>query len=360
MRMSDKDLSLAPVATVDVEKELLRQQEALQAVRHLRGPGLGLRRISSAAAPPGRGMGNGEDDDENDDDDYDFEFDLEDHQAMSAHATSRYKTDFIELGVLGRGGGGEVVKVRNRLDRRIYAVKKIILEAEQGRHAELGVKMNQKLRREVTTISRMTHKNIVRYYQAWVEGQVRPKQEKSLVEQLDEEDEVELKGQSGGSAQAPEDESSDSENGGFWTKPPSAATTTFDNEEDGTFNVDAGLSSTHRDGTGPSPNSRHSTSIVNLLELENDHGLRSPLLTGLGFQNQAYDGLFEKSNPMPATSSQIESDSDVVWDESSVKVGSNTDRAILYIQMEYCATTLRKYWTSGLGQRNRGFICSFS
>ena len=50
------------------------------------------------------------------------------------------------------------------------AVKKIILESEQGKFAKYGVIQNRKLRREVTTISRMTHKNIVRYYQAWVEG----------------------------------------------------------------------------------------------------------------------------------------------------------------------------------------------
>ncbi|KAL3895469.1 MAG: hypothetical protein SGARI_007438, partial [Bacillariaceae sp.] len=50
------------------------------------------------------------------------------------------------------------------------AIKKIILESEQGKFAKFGAVQNRKLLREVTTISRMTHKNIVRYYQAWVEG----------------------------------------------------------------------------------------------------------------------------------------------------------------------------------------------
>lgn len=50
------------------------------------------------------------------------------------------------------------------------AVKKILLEPEKGRFAKFAAVRNQKLRREVTTISRMTHKNIVRYYQAWEEG----------------------------------------------------------------------------------------------------------------------------------------------------------------------------------------------
>jgi len=85
--------------------------------------------------------------------------------------SSRYVVDFIELGILGKGGGGEVVKVKNRLDRRTYAIKKILLEPETGKFAKHdAIKNNRKLKKEVTHISRMMHKNIVRYYQAWVEG----------------------------------------------------------------------------------------------------------------------------------------------------------------------------------------------
>jgi eukaryotic translation initiation factor 2-alpha kinase 4 len=45
-----------------------------------------------------------------------------------------------------------------------------LLESEEGKDAQYAAIQNRKLRREVTTISRITHKNIVRYYQAWVEG----------------------------------------------------------------------------------------------------------------------------------------------------------------------------------------------
>jgi eukaryotic translation initiation factor 2-alpha kinase 4 len=38
---------------------------------------------------------------------------------------SRYAADFTELGRLGKGGFGEVVKARNKLDGSVYAVKKI-------------------------------------------------------------------------------------------------------------------------------------------------------------------------------------------------------------------------------------------
>lgn len=80
------------------------------------------------------------------------------------HIHSRYHGDFKELGLLGRGGGGEVVKVRNRLDRQLYAVKKVKLDPEDPT-------MKKKILREVKTISRMQHRHIVRYFQAWIEGE---------------------------------------------------------------------------------------------------------------------------------------------------------------------------------------------
>ncbi|CAI5745036.1 unnamed protein product [Peronospora destructor] len=87
---------------------------------------------------------------------------------------SRYQGDFKELGLLGRGGGGEVVQVRNRLDRQLYAVKKIKLDPDDKT-------MKKKILREVKTISRMQHRHIVRYFQAWIEG-------KSRISSDDEED----------------------------------------------------------------------------------------------------------------------------------------------------------------------------
>ncbi|CAH0515311.1 unnamed protein product [Peronospora belbahrii] len=77
---------------------------------------------------------------------------------------SRYQGDFKELGLLGRGGGGEVAKVRNRLDRQLYAVKKVKLDPNDKA-------MKKKILREVQTISRMQHRHIVRYFQAWIEGE---------------------------------------------------------------------------------------------------------------------------------------------------------------------------------------------
>ena len=78
--------------------------------------------------------------------------------------SSRYRQEFVEMSRLGSGASGQVWKVRNKLDRRIYAVKKIDLNAAEN--ASVG---QAKIRREVTTISRLLHKHIVRYYAAWVE-----------------------------------------------------------------------------------------------------------------------------------------------------------------------------------------------
>lgn len=76
--------------------------------------------------------------------------------------TSRYKLEFREIALLGRGASGQVWKVVNRLDKRTYAVKKILLDSNDS-------VLNKKIRREVTTISRLLHNHIVRYYAAWYE-----------------------------------------------------------------------------------------------------------------------------------------------------------------------------------------------
>lgn len=76
--------------------------------------------------------------------------------------SSRYQTDFEELEFLGRGGFGSVVKVRNKIDDRFYAVKKIALDPRDSEY-------NKKILREVTTLSRLHHERIIRYYQAWIE-----------------------------------------------------------------------------------------------------------------------------------------------------------------------------------------------
>ncbi|KAL8848837.1 MAG: hypothetical protein Q9221_006133 [Calogaya cf. arnoldii] len=75
-------------------------------------------------------------------------------------STSRFETDFIQEGRLGKGGYGSVVKARNRLDSNFYAVKII----NKCTEAALDKVLN-----EVRLLSQLNHPNVVRYYAAWKE-----------------------------------------------------------------------------------------------------------------------------------------------------------------------------------------------
>ncbi|CAA7033110.1 unnamed protein product [Microthlaspi erraticum] len=110
---------------------------------------------------------------------------------------SRYLDDFDELETIGKGAFGRVTLCKNKLDGRLYAVKLIKLK-----HADLPVgqislllltlhlvsissridaleyddtktvsaSACSKVLREVTTLSRLHHQHVVRYYQAWEES----------------------------------------------------------------------------------------------------------------------------------------------------------------------------------------------
>ncbi|RKP11474.1 kinase-like domain-containing protein, partial [Piptocephalis cylindrospora] len=78
--------------------------------------------------------------------------------SFHAPVPSRYVADFEEIEFLGRGGFGEVVKVRNRLDDRLYAIKRILVAPG-----------DRKIFREVKLLSRLHHQHVVRYYTTWME-----------------------------------------------------------------------------------------------------------------------------------------------------------------------------------------------
>ena len=82
-------------------------------------------------------------------------------EAVPKFASSRYRSDFVEAGRLGRGGFGEVVRSRNKLDGRFYAVKKI--------RSRTGSALNDVLS-EIMILSQINHPYVVRYYNAWLES----------------------------------------------------------------------------------------------------------------------------------------------------------------------------------------------
>jgi len=78
-------------------------------------------------------------------------------------AFSRYASDWVEQGRLGKGGYGEVVKSRNKVDGRIYAIKKIRQKTASALTEVLS---------EVMLLSRLNHPCVVRYYTAWPEEEI--------------------------------------------------------------------------------------------------------------------------------------------------------------------------------------------
>jgi eukaryotic translation initiation factor 2-alpha kinase 4 len=75
-------------------------------------------------------------------------------------ASSRYREDFVEEGRLGKGGFGEVVKARKKLDGQIYAIKKITQKSQASLTEVL---------KEVRLLSQLSHPAVVRYYNTWLE-----------------------------------------------------------------------------------------------------------------------------------------------------------------------------------------------
>ncbi|KAF1998899.1 kinase-like protein [Amniculicola lignicola CBS 123094] len=76
---------------------------------------------------------------------------------------SRYAQDWEEMGRLGKGGYGEVVKARRKLDNGIYAIKKIKQKSTSALTEVLS---------EVMLLAKLTHPCVVRYVQAWLEEEL--------------------------------------------------------------------------------------------------------------------------------------------------------------------------------------------
>ncbi len=215
---------------------------------------------------------------------------------------SRYKSDFEEIQFLGKGAFGAVIKVRNKIDNRYYAVKRIKLDRRNSEE-------NQKILREVTTLSRLHHDRIIRYYQAWIEGLGDEENQKKTNQDLQS------------------------------TISDSMANVSFRDEE-----ISSGFGSevSERDWLNESNSGRNETlhSNSSLLDLAINH---------TGFS----DSETTKSSPISrqaSISSSSESYSSISL-ETNEETGTQTksNGPFLYIQMEYCPNqTLRDFIDEGL------------
>ncbi|KAI8348649.1 kinase-like domain-containing protein [Blakeslea trispora] len=79
---------------------------------------------------------------------------------------SRYRNDFVEVRILGRGGFASAWCARNKLDDIEYAVKKIRLVGQDCRQHDCDY---EKIFREIKHLARLEHHNVVRYYSSWLE-----------------------------------------------------------------------------------------------------------------------------------------------------------------------------------------------
>ncbi|VDK81407.1 unnamed protein product, partial [Onchocerca ochengi] len=77
-------------------------------------------------------------------------------------AHSRLRNEFIFIEMLGKGGFGDVMLAKNKLDGNDYAIKRIPLDPKDER-------FNRKVTREAKVFSKLNHSNVVRYYSAWIE-----------------------------------------------------------------------------------------------------------------------------------------------------------------------------------------------
>lgn len=84
---------------------------------------------------------------------------------------SRYLNDFEEIGRLGRGGYGEVVKARHKLENQAYAIKKI---------KQTSASALNKVLSEIVMLSQLNHPNVVRYFTAWTESEAPNRPESSF------------------------------------------------------------------------------------------------------------------------------------------------------------------------------------
>ncbi|XP_064390621.1 eIF-2-alpha kinase GCN2-like isoform X2 [Halichondria panicea] len=241
---------------------------------------------------------------------------------------SRLETEFEELENLGSGGFGDVFKVRNHLDGRLYALKKIVMRSDS--------RMMTRITREVEMLSQMNHENVVRYYNAWIET--------FSEEQFKKNSGVDLSIQSDLSFSGSGDETSES------------CDSDLESEEE--------LSG--HDSTGDSE-------VVFMEGFSDSSGEGANVLDDLESQVM-------KATPFRLRLSTNESSDTVIFAESSLAMGgvsfthpipikksdkrrekrkesSNGEVQILYIQMEYCENeTLRQLIDAGQLHSDKGLV----
>jgi translation initiation factor 2-alpha kinase 3 len=117
---------------------------------------------------------------------------LGNQSAPFSDRSSRYAVEFTEIKALGRGSFGQVYEVRNHVDGQNYAVKKIPLSQRRLEMLQQGgIHHLEHIMKEIRTLARLEHTNVVRYYGAWLEHAHPLSGESTLEESLQVQTQVE-------------------------------------------------------------------------------------------------------------------------------------------------------------------------
>lgn len=251
-------------------------------------------------------------------------------------STSRYKTDFEEIEFLGKGGFGEVIKARNRLDGRLYAIKKIRLDPRDSEDL-------RKILREVHSLSSLHHQYVVRYFATWFEDEDGASFKGSDDESFSDESESEYDDEEDGDVSAYKQQFHDFlsvDNHKSKSKSKSYSAIRFDDDDDESSSEEEDDDSTPYDGTIGDDSDDF---ISFARDDDTDGGSTSDATTDTAstkkqrLVRKAFNNLKKKSEEKST--------------ESQKRVHQHRTR-VLYIQMEYCEKkTLRDVIDEGIDEQ---------
>lgn len=226
-------------------------------------------------------------------------------QNQSSVTDSRYKREFEEVGKLGKGAFGEVVKARNRMEGTFYAIKKI-----KHKHNKLETLLS-----EVLSLARLNHQYIVRYYGCWVEDVI----------------DAGSRGDSALSSET-EDESELSEEDEEFDIPVNFRSSSFLKSHDNSFQVDYFSNSVALLNFG-------SNFDDNIIFANSDLDEPYADFSTTGESNDAHSDESDGDSDSLSSESSTDSESNDQRDralDSHFAQGYEQRKCILYIQMEFC------------------------
>ncbi|KAK6201600.1 eIF2-alpha Serine/threonine-protein kinase [Scheffersomyces amazonensis] len=215
----------------------------------------------------------------------------------------RYERDFEEIGRLGKGGFGEVVKARNRMEGKFYAIKKI-----KHRSDKLDSLLS-----EVLSLARLNHQYIVRYYGTWVEEVVEQGYNSSHVSEEETETETET--------ETDLDQQNDQQNDNEFPSPIQARSSSFLLSHDNSFQVDF-MSNSFDPRIEFDDSTEEDDNLDDFIEFANstdEAGEEAEVEVEVESESQSESMSEQEKNVKPPPKKPV-----------------NGPKSILYIQMEFC------------------------